>query len=166
MAILMYCPYSKQFFIGGTTSLRAFRWRALGPGIYVNPEIETGNTNFIDQTGDIKIEANIEYRFDLMSTYLEGALFWDIGNVWLLKDEEATPGGQFNRKFYEQLAMGTGFGVRLDLSFFVLRVDAAFPVRQPVIDQGMKWTFNKSYFLKKRWLRDNLIYNLAIGYPF
>lgn len=158
-------PYAKQFFIGGTTSVRAFRWRSLGPGIYVNPEIENGNTNFIDQTGDLKLEANIEYRFDLMS-FLEGAAFWDIGNVWLLKEEAATPGGQFNKDFYKQLAMGAGLGLRLDLTFFVLRVDAAFPVRQPVIDEGMQWTLNNDYFLRKGWLKDNIIYNLAIGYPF
>lgn len=157
-------PYSKQFSIGGTTSIRAFRLRTLGPGSYFNPRLSNAEFDFVDQTGEIKLEANVEYRFDALSSFLEGALFVDAGNIWLLRDNTDTPNGVWTKNFYRQIAIGAGLGMRIDFGFFLLRVDAAFPLRQPVLNEGMQWTFNR--FRQKGWIGENVVYNLAIGYPF
>jgi outer membrane protein insertion porin family len=158
-------PYAEQFFIGGSTSLRAFRLRQLGPGSFVNPDID--DLDFFDQTGDIKLELNAEYRFDL-AAYFKGAVFVDAGNIWLLNETigELNQGRfQFN-SFLEELAVGTGLGLRLDVSYFVIRLDAAFPLRKPVFDQGFQWTFSDINPLSKEWRSENLVWHLAIGYPF
>lgn len=108
---------------------------------------------------------NLEYRFDMVK-YLEGALFMDVGNVWLL-DSDTRPNGvfEFNR-FYKELAVGTGFGLRLDFDFFVIRLDIAFPLRQPIQNGEMGWTLKDISFLKRNWRQENIVYNLGIGYPF
>ncbi|MEM9990605.1 MAG: BamA/TamA family outer membrane protein [Bacteroidota bacterium] len=177
-------PYVKQFFIGGPNSIRAFRARQLGPGSYCNDELFECNTQRVQaresnstpfyQTGDLKIEANIEYRFAIAksgSIQLEGATFLDFGNVWMLKEDPQRPGAAFrfqrdsnaaghslkNAPFYRQLAIGTGFGFRLDLSYFLLRLDLGYPLRTPYNHQQV-------------WLRDlygtDINFNLAIDYPF
>ncbi|MEM9920343.1 MAG: BamA/TamA family outer membrane protein [Bacteroidota bacterium] len=158
-------PYSKQFFIGGSNSLRAFRLRQLGPGNFVNPSTEA--STFFDQTGDIKLEANVEYRFDIAS-YFEGAVFLDAGNIWLLNEsigENQEGEFQFNR-FYREIALGSGLGLRIDLNLFIIRLDAAFPIHRPIADGGFEWTFGKLDLLSKSWRQDNLVWHLAIGYPF
>lgn len=158
-------PYSKQFFIGGSTSLRAFRLRQLGPGSYVNPDLD--QLDFFDQTGDIKLEFNAEYRFDLVS-YLEGAFFVDAGNIWLLNDTvEHSDQGRFRfDTFLQEMAVGVGSGMRIDFQYFLIRLDAAFPVRKPILDQGFQWTFDQVKLFNREWRADNLIWHLAIGYPF
>lgn len=158
-------PYSKQFFIGGSTSLRAFRLRQLGPGSYVNPDLD--QLDFFDQTGDIKLEFNAEYRFDLIS-YLEGAFFVDAGNIWLRNDTvDNSNQGRFRfNTFLQEIAVGVGGGLRVDFQYFLIRLDAAFPVRQAIIDEGFQWTFNQIQLFQKDWRADHLIWHLAIGYPF
>jgi len=158
-------PYSRQFFIGGTNSVRAFNIRTLGPGTYV-PEVNEDNL-FIDQTGEIKLEANIEYRLKLASVF-NLAVFADAGNIWTLKEDIDRLGSQFKfDSFYKQIALGTGFGVRLDFSYFVIRLDAAIPLRKPVItNEKFQWVVNEIDFYNKTWREDNLVLNLAIGYPF
>ncbi|MCB0707486.1 MAG: BamA/TamA family outer membrane protein [Saprospiraceae bacterium] len=158
-------PYSEQFFIGGSTSLRAFHLRELGPGSYVNPDIQ--ELNFFDQTGNIKLELNTEYRFDLFS-YFKGAVFFDAGNIWLLNQTIGdNQGGQFRfDTFLDEIAVGTGLGLRVDFDFFLIRLDGAFPLRKPVYNQGFAWTFKQLNFLDKAWRTDNLVWHLAIGYPF
>lgn len=151
-------PYVKQFFTGGSNDLRAFRLRSLGPGVSTAFNTQSNAGNF-DRTGDIKLAANIEYRFSL-NQYLKGALFADAGNVWLFNgnDEE-----RFNfTRFYRQLGLGTGAGLRVDLSFFVLRFDWAFPLHTPT--QG--WVVQSMQPFTRKWRRENAILNLAIGYPF
>ncbi len=156
-------PYTKQFFIGGSNSIRAFRSRTLGPGTYKPP---LGSFSFLDQAGDIKLEVNTEFRYPIISI-LKGAVFVDAGNIWLLKENEFTPGGKFEwDNFYNQLAVGTGLGLRIDASFFVLRFDLGIPLRKPFLPQNDRWVFNNIDFGSSDWRRNNLILNIAIGYPY
>jgi outer membrane protein insertion porin family len=158
-------PYVKQFFIGGANSIRAFAARTLGPGSYLSPTTVAG---FIaDQSGDIKLEANTEWRPKLFSI-VRGALFVDAGNIWLLNDDPEQPrqGAVFSKDFLKEVAVGVGFGLRFDLSFLVLRTDLAFPVRKPWLAEGQRWVMRDIDFGNSRWRKDNLVFNLAIGYPF
>jgi len=146
-------PFSKQFFSGGPYSVRAFRTRSIGPGSYNTENTDQGA--FFDRSGDIKLEGNIEYRFPIYS-YLKGALFVDAGNVWLFNDNDALPGGKFSSNFINELAVGTGVGLRVDIQSFVIRFDWAVPLSEP-----FKCISNFSGFdIKDR------ILNFAIGYPF
>ena len=158
-------PYVKQFYIGGSNSVRAFDARALGPGSYRTPDSLLAHS-FLDQAGDIKLEANIEYRFPIVSV-VRGALFVDGGNIWLRNDDPDRPGGTFSGKtFLNEIAVGTGFGIRLDLSFFILRFDLAFPLRVPYLPDGERWVINRIDFGSASWRKDNLVLNVAIGYPY
>ncbi|MGL5682842.1 MAG: BamA/TamA family outer membrane protein [Marinifilaceae bacterium] len=150
-------PYSEQFYIGGANSIRAFQIRSIGPGSY-RPIKET-STSYLDQTGDIKIEANIEYRFKIYNK-LYGATFVDAGNIWLLREDPLRPGGEFRAKtFLKDLALGTGAGLRYDLTFIILRLDLGVPIHAPYK------TTNKGYYnIPNFW--KGLVFNLAIGYPF
>jgi outer membrane protein insertion porin family len=158
-------PYIKQFSIGGSNSLRAFQARSVGPGTYnVRDDISSNKTLFIDQRGDAKLEGNVEYRFDIIKS-LKGAFFVDAGNIWLWKEDTSRPGSEFLKSdFLDQLAVGTGVGLRLDFSFFVLRFDTAFPIRKPYAKN--KWVINEVDFGSKTWRQENIIFNIAIGYPF
>ena len=148
-------PYVEQFFSGGAYSIRGFTARYVGPGSY-----HEDSDGFIDQSGDIKLETNLEYRFG-MSKVIKGALFLDVGNIWLANEDENRPGSQFNmHTFYNQLAVGTGFGLRFDFTFFVLRTDLGFPIRNPYETEGKNWLFGTGNGFK------NALFYLAIGYPF
>lgn len=156
-------PYSKQYSIGGSNSLRAYRLRTLGPG---TSRTTTTNANqFIDQTGDIKLESSVEYRFPILG-YFKGALFIDAGNIWL--NESATrPEGVFKlNKFYKELAIGTGIGIRFDVNFMVIRLDLAFPIRDLTDTGQFEWVGGKIDFFNTNWRTNNLVYNFGIGYPF
>ncbi|MCF4102731.1 BamA/TamA family outer membrane protein [Gillisia sp. M10.2A] len=156
-------PFIKQFSSGGTNSIRAFRARSIGPGSY-NPEVESA-TFLPDQTGDLKLELNTELRTDLFSI-VEGALFIDAGNVWLLNEDPEKPGAKLSKDFLKELAVGTGAGLRFDLSFLILRTDLAFPIRKPYLPDGNRWVLDKIDFGNRAWRKENLVFNLAIGYPF
>lgn len=161
-------PYIKQFAVGGSNSLRAFPARSVGPGTYNvrTDEDFTSDTYFIDQRGDIKIDASIEYRFDIYKG-LKGAVFVDAGNIWLMKYDENRPGGEFAwNTFLDQLAMGTGVGIRYDFNFFVLRLDTAFPIRKAYLPADQRWVFDQVDFSSPSWRKENLVFNIAIGYPF
>lgn len=174
-------PYIKQFAVGGSNSLRAFPARSVGPGTY-NYRAVNDSSFFIDQRGDIRLEGSVEYRFDIYKA-VKGGLFVDAGNIWLIKNDTLRPGGQFAfNRFYKELAVGTGFGLRFDFSFFVLRFDLGFPIRktyvigETTVGEGgaeqtiplneFRWAFKDIDFTSKRWRRDNLVLNIAIGYPF
>ena len=164
-------PYIKQFSIGGSNSIRAFPARSIGPGTYNIRDEEDPTIQFIDQRGDMKLEGNVEYRFDIVK-FLKGAVFVDAGNIWLLQkfeDEDGVDvrkGGVFNRKtFLNELAVGTGIGLRFDFSFFVLRLDTAFPLRKPYLLDD-PWVIDNIDMDSKTWRKDNLVFNIAIGYPF
>lgn len=157
-------PYNKQYFAGGPSSIRAFFSRSLGPGTYVIPDSLAIIS--IDQAGDINLETNVEYRFDIYKVF-KGALFADAGNIWLVNNDPQRPGGQFNlNTFYRELAVGTGVGLRFDYSLIILRLDAAFPLRKPYLPEGERWVINKINFGSGYWRKDNIIWNIAIGYPF
>lgn len=156
-------PYIKQFAVGGANSIRAFQARSIGPGTYYIREEFPDPTLFVDQRGDLKLEGNVEFRFDIFKI-LKGALFADAGNVWTIRDD-GRAGGQFDAStFLSQLAVGTGIGLRFDLSFLVLRLDTAFPLRKPWLDAP--WVIRDIDFGSKTWRSENLIFNIAIGYPF
>jgi outer membrane protein assembly factor BamA len=158
-------PYVKQFYIGGSNSVRAFAAGGLGPGTYKIPDSVAANS-FIDQAGDIKLEANTEYRFPIISI-VRGALFVDAGNIWLLREDSGRPGAKFSGStFLDEIAVGTGFGVRLDLSFFILRCDLAFPLRVPSLPTTERWVISKVNFSDPSWRKNNLALNIAIGYPY
>ncbi len=154
-------PYSEQFYIGGANSIRAFTVRSIGPGTY-HPD-ESNNYGYIDETGDIKLEANIEYRFPIFGD-LYGAAFLDAGNVWMLrrqKDNDGNdlrPGGQFGH-LGKSLAVGTGVGIRYDLTFLVIRLDMGIGIHTPY-DTGKSGYYNIPRF------KDGMGLHFAIGYPF
>lgn len=150
-------PYSEQFYIGGANSLRAFTVRSIGPGTY-NPAQNT-KYGYLDQTGDIKLEANVEYRFPIFGE-LYGATFLDAGNVWLMRKDENRPGGEFTLKnFAKSIALNTGVGVRYDLTFLVIRLDMGIALHVPY-DTGKSGYYNIPKF------KDGLGLHFAIGYPF
>lgn len=153
-------PFSKQYFAGGSQDIRAFYARSVGPGSYAPAKNDIYEGGFIDQTGDIKLLANVEFRFPL--TYrTNGALFVDAGNVWLWNKDEKRPGGEFRfNRFMNEMAVGSGFGLRFDLEYFIFRLDAAIPLRKPYLPDGDKWIFNNSGFF------GDYIFSLAVGYPF
>ncbi|MDE5647341.1 MAG: BamA/TamA family outer membrane protein, partial [Muribaculaceae bacterium] len=150
-------PYSEQFYIGGANSIRAFTVRSIGPGSYRAPD---GLINgYFDQTGTFKLEANLEYRFPIIGI-LHGAVFLDTGNIWLLKNDPDRPGGQLRAKtFLKDIAVGTGAGLRVDISMFVIRGDLGIGLHAPY-DTGKRGYFNMPSF------RKSLAFHLAIGYPF
>lgn len=147
-------PFSKQYFSGGPYSVRAFRIRSLGPGSF-NPEESTANNPFFDRTGNVRFEANIEYRFPIYS-FLKGAVFADAGNIWNLEENSSQPGGKLESDFIKEFGIGAGVGLRVDIQSFVIRFDLAAPLKNPSLPEGERWKFE----YKKP------ILNFAIGYPF
>ncbi|MEM6515033.1 MAG: BamA/TamA family outer membrane protein [Bacteroidota bacterium] len=149
-------PFIKQYFAGGPYSVRAFRIRSLGPGTF-DPETDgVSDGDFFDQTGNIRLEANVEYRFPVFS-YLKGAVFADAGNVWNSEPNPIFQGQDvFSSSFINELGMGAGFGLRVDVQGFVIRFDLAAPFKDPSEDRGKRFNF--------QW--DEPVLNFAIGYPF
>ncbi|MEM9884926.1 MAG: BamA/TamA family outer membrane protein [Bacteroidota bacterium] len=173
-------PYVRQFYIGGPNSIRAFLAREVGPGTHCSTDVHEcfGNPPDLEtpfyQTGNLKLELNAEYRFDLfnLSDYIQfkGAFFLETGNVWTTEIDEERPGSQFrfsdllddkgqslNEAFYEQLALGTGFGIRLDINYVLIRLDMGHPLHTPYKTSNA-WTQNLAL--------DKINYNLALNYPF
>ncbi len=155
-------PYVRQFFAGGTNDLRAFVSRTVGPGSF-NPPVENLG---IDQTGDIKLAANVEYRFSF-TRLLKGAIFIDAGNVWLKNDDPERPGSSFEfNRFYKEIAIGNGIGLRIDANFVVFRIDLAWAIYRPNLPAGERWVIDRFNPFNSNWRRNNLVINVAIGYPF
>ena len=155
-------PFIKQFFVGGTNSIRAFRSRSLGPGTYA----DTSTSTFLpDQSGDIKLELNTELRAKLFSI-VHGAIFFDAGNIWLYNEDPIRPGGKFSINFLKEIAVGGGVGLRFDISFLVLRLDLAIPLRKPNLPDGERWVIKDIDFKSGTWRRENLVFNLGIGLSF
>lgn len=157
-------PYLKQFFSGGPNGLRAFRARSVGPGL-VNLQDLGLDDFFADQTGDFKLELNAEYRSQISGMF-HWAAFVDAGNVWLQRPDPDRIGGELTRDFYKQLAVGGGLGLRVDIEFLVIRLDLATPFRVPYKTENGGWVFNDINFRSSEWRQQNLVFNLAIGYPF
>ena len=119
---------------------------------------------FFDQTGDIKFEASIDYRVDL-GGFFKGAIFLDAANIWSLRSDNRPEGVFKIDQFYKEIAIGTGVGLRLDFDFFVLRLDGSFALRRPT-GNGFSWVIDDIDIFDKDWRSDNVVWNLAIGYPF
>ncbi|CAA7197149.1 translocation and assembly module lipoprotein TamL [Chryseobacterium potabilaquae] len=158
-----HIPFSRQFFSGGSNSIRAFRARTLGPGSFDPRTIEEGY--YFDQSGDVKLELNAEYRANLYK-FLNVAVFADAGNIWLINEDKQRPGAKFSKEFLSEIAVGAGVGLRLDFSILILRLDLAMPLRVPYYPKNDRWVLNKINFGDSNWRKDNLILNIAIGYPF
>ncbi len=150
-------PFEKQYFSGGANGIRAWQVRSLGPGSYQPPD-----SVFLNQTADIKIELNAEYRFKLFWV-LEGAVFVDAGNIWSVKEDPGRPGAKFQfNKFYKDMAIGTGAGLRFDFNFVLIRTDLGMKLKDPLIADGSKWIFmNRNYNF-----RNDFTLVIGIGYPF
>ncbi|HLW32136.1 MAG TPA: BamA/TamA family outer membrane protein [Aequorivita sp.] len=147
-------PYVKQYYSGGPYSVRAFRIRSLGPGTYNDDENQ--NSNYYDLTGNIRLEANIEYRFPIIS-FLKGAVFADAGNIWNSKPNDFYEGkDKFTSNFINELGMGVGVGLRVDVQGFVIRFDLAAPFHDPSEKEGERYNFNVN----------ESVFNFGIGYPF
>ncbi|MBO7602739.1 MAG: BamA/TamA family outer membrane protein [Bacteroidaceae bacterium] len=148
-------PFEKRYFAGGANSVRGWSVRSLGPGSF------PGDGNFMNQTGDLKMEGSIEYRSNLFWK-LAGAIFIDAGNVWTLRDYESQPGGQFRfNKFYKQIAVAYGIGFRIDLGFFILRFDGGMKAINPAYESGRE----RYPIIHPRFSRD-FAFHFAVGYPF
>jgi len=150
-------PFEKQYFGGGANGIRAWQVRSLGPGSYIPEE-----TEFINQTADIKLEANAEYRFRLF-WILEGAMFVDAGNIWTFNEDVSRPGAKFRfNSFFNDIAVGTGTGLRFDFKFVTARLDMGMKLRDPAISEGSRWILTSRGYN----FRDNTTLVLGIGYPF
>ncbi len=179
-------PYDYSFFVGGSNDNRGWRARALGPGAY-KYHLDTNRLG--TQIADIRIGGSLEYRFS-MGSMLKGAVFTDFGNIWTYREEQSRLGSQFKFKsFIPQLAVSAGAGIRLDLDFFIVRLDFGFPIYNPALTKGAKWVFqdlfNKNDF-RKTYYQEGMDYfgmtldqvkkimpkpflptiNFGIGYPF
>ena len=170
-------PYVKQYYAGGPNDIRAWRVRELGPGEFIDTLtiINPGNIPYY-QAGDFKLEFNLEYRFNIFWR-LKGAVFLDGGNIWTLKFDPSRPGSQLLWKpkelpngdfvgdnFLKQFAMGAGFGIRGDFTYFIIRLDVGYKLKSPYPDE------NGNYWLTNQWegirYQNRYNWNLAIGYPF
>lgn len=153
-------PFERRYFVGGNNSLRAWRPRSIGPGGFN----DTDNEGIaVDKTGEVLLQNNLEYRFNINGGSLNGAVFSDLGNIWLTRPDPSFPDGAFKaNQFYKQLAWNTGLGIRYDLEFFIIRMDWGLPLYNPTIKDGWvadqlgSWPF----------LINNSVINLAVGYPF
>lgn len=145
-------PFERSFYAGGANSLRGWNYHGVGPGSFIS------HYGDFERTGDIQLEANAEVRFPLYNI-INGAVFVDAGNVWLYHPNEDIPGGEFKfSEFYKQIALDAGFGLRLDVSFLILRLDLAYAMRNPFPNaSGIYWRFDQA---------GNLKLNFGIGYPF
>lgn len=163
-------PFEKSFFAGGTDKTRAWKARSLGPGSFRDSSV------VFDKIGEVLLEGNVEYRFDLLG-FLDGALFVDAGNIWLANPDSLRPGSDFKfNRFAGEIAIGAGFGIRVDLEFFLFRLDIAYPLKNPSLIVGERWFFQDkseyNTYLNSLQSPQNVpgLYtpqiNFGIGYPF
>lgn len=158
-----YLPFTRQFVIGGSNSLRGFVPRQLGPGrILTTPEQQIVYPQI---GGDYKLETQTELRFPLFNQ-LRGALFIDAGNIWsknsLIFGEEA----RLTPQFLKDIAVDGGFGIRLDIVILIVRLDIGIPLRKPWLPRGSEWVIDQISVGSPSWRRDNIVMNIGIGYPF
>lgn len=158
-------PYVRQFAVGGQNSVRGWVLRDLGPGGYDITNDLGGDQDapFPYQSGDFLLESSLELRFPLYQ-YLKGAVFLDAGNVWVLSNEDERENSQLSPDFYKQIAIASGFGLRLDFTVFLIRFDLGYKVRNPFPSKETGKYFNEGLFSARNLLRPNL--NLGVGLPF
>ncbi len=155
-------PYERYFFVGGGNSLRAWRPRRLGPGSY-SPRLPNGEYDSrFEQPGELLLELSFEWRRDLMK-YVETAVFFDAGNVWMMSEDKARPNSEFEfNRFWKEIALNTGIGFRLDFSFLIVRADIGIRLYDPTFPLSQRWVGNKLFQAPFQ----NSAVNIAIGYPF
>jgi outer membrane protein insertion porin family len=156
-------PFSKQYVIGGSASLRGFRMRQIGPGSYLPTAADQRYYQVIG--GDYRFQLNSEIRIPLVAK-LSGAVFVDIGNIWTKDTLLFGKAGQLKKNFMKELAMAAGAGFRFDAGIILLRVDVGIPLRKPFYPENERWVINKIELGDKEWRRENFIVNIALGYPF
>ncbi len=156
-------PNIKEFWAGGNSDLRGFPSRLVGPGTF--NYLANFNTQYLETLGDLKGEFNIELRQNIYK-FLNAAIFYDAGNIWLYHDNPEYPGGKFTSSFYKEIAADVGIGLRFDIKILLLRLDLGMPVREAYLPENDRWVFNKINFGDSAWRRQNLVFNIGIGYPF
>jgi hypothetical protein len=161
-------PFERSFFSGGSNGIRAWQARTLGPGSY------SDSTSFLWNFGDGQLEGNVEYRLKLFKI-INGALFIDAGNIWLRQPDAKRPGGEFKlNRFYKEIAIGSGVGIRADFNFFIIRFDIGLKLRDPQFEENKRWviqhafdqTWKKQYSITHKKDYNFLAFNIGIGYPF
>ena len=158
----LYLPYIKQFFSGGPNSIRGWTVRTLGPGGYKYPD----TIKVVDELGDMQLEVSAEYRFNIFK-WLNGAVFLDAGNVWLRQPDANKPNAEFNlSRFFKDIAIAGGVGLRMDFEYFVIRWDVGFPIKVPYYLEDGQWVIKDMALGNYAWRQQNLVHNLAVGYPF
>jgi outer membrane protein insertion porin family len=161
-------PYEKYFFAGGGTSIRAWQARRLGPGSSV-PQVSEGGGEYAytnEQPAEMILESMLEYRRKLVG-YFDMALFIDAGNSWMIGRDDARPGADFRYdRFYKEIAVGTGFGLRMDFEFLVIRLDLATKAIDPAKPEGSRWVLDNISFRQPFGVRGQTVFNFGIGYPF
>lgn len=157
----LFLPFERRFFVGGGNSLRAWRARTIGPGSYS----DSSSSIAIEKTGELAIQGSVEYRFDLIDKLLEGAFFVDAGNIWNFKEDPGFPNGEFKwNRFYKEVAINSGIGLRFDFSYVVFRTDWGIALHDPSQADGNRWVIQD--FFTSKWINNNTAVNFAIGYPF
>jgi outer membrane protein assembly factor BamA len=154
-----YVPFERRYFIGGVNSLRAWKPRSIGPGTYTDP---TG----LDFSGEVKVELNSEYRFNIYNHWFEGAIFTDAGNVWAVRNDPNRPGSYFElRNFYRSMAWDAGVGIRFNFEIVIIRFDFAIPLHDPSLPANERWVV-EGITSSANWVPKNTRVNFGIGYPF
>ena len=156
-------PFFKQYVIGGSTSLRGFQMRRIGPGSYL-PSLDD-QRYFLLIGGDYKLQFNSEMRVPIVAK-LSGAAFLDLGNIWVKDTILFGKAAQLKKDFYKELAVAGGLGLRFDAGLVLLRVDLGIPLRKPYLPDGQRWVINKIALGDRYWRQQNLVLNIALGYPF
>ncbi len=158
-----YLPFTKQFIIGGSNSLRGFTPRQLGPGRVLTSVDQ--QVTYPQIGGDYKLELQTEYRFQV-SGPIHGALFAEAGNIWTKNELLYGPSGKLSGNLFNSLAVDAGFGIRFDAKVLIIRLDLGVPLRKPWLPLGEEWVLRQVNLKDKQWRRDNLVFNFGIGYPF
>ena len=156
-------PFSKQYVIGGTKTLRGFQWRKIGPGSYLPALYDQRLYQLVG--GDYKLQFNSEMRIPLFAKF-SGTVFLDMGNVWTKDTILFGKAGQLKKDFYKEIAVASGVGLRFDAGLFLIRADLGFPLRKPYLPEGQRWVIKKIELGDRNWRQQNLVLNIALGYPF
>ena len=156
-----FLPFERRFFVGGGSSLRAWRPRTIGPGSYS----DSANDIRIEKTGELMLQGSAEFRFDIIDKLVDGAVFADAGNIWNFRQDPNFENAEFQfDRFYKEIALNSGIGLRFDLTYVVFRTDWGIALHDPSKLEGNKWVIQD--FFTNRWVFDNTAINFAIGFPF
>lgn len=160
-------PYEKYFFAGGGTSIRAWQARRLGPGSFLPPIGPRGRYDYaFEQPAEMIMETMLEYRRNLVG-YFDLAVFVDAGNSWVIGVDNSRPGADFRYdRFYKEIALGTGIGLRMDFDFLVIRLDLATKAIDPSMPLGDRWVLDNISFKNLFGVKGQTVLNFGIGYPF